>query len=56
MTRKSKLKRERPQSAQLPLFKAIDELEPENLDVRILRKWPQKIELGVNIAFPKGIL
>jgi hypothetical protein len=56
MTRKDKHKQRRPESTQLPLFKAIDELEVQNLDVRILRKGPQKIELAVDIAFPSGIL
>jgi hypothetical protein len=56
MTRKDKPKQKRPESAQLSLFKAIDELEPQNLEVRILRKGPQKIELAVDIAFPNGIL
>ena len=56
MTRKDRPKQKRPESAQLSLFKAIYELEPQSLEVRILRKGPQKIELAVDIAFPNGIL
>jgi hypothetical protein len=39
----------------LPLFQAIEDLGEQNLDVRILRKGPGKIELGVEIAFPKRL-
>jgi len=41
---------------QLPLFQAIDDLEEQNLELKILRKGPHKIELGLEIAFPKRAL
>lgn len=46
--------RRRPE--QLPLFQAIDDLEEQNLELKILRKGPNKIELGLEIAFPKRAL
>jgi hypothetical protein len=39
------------QPEQLPLFRAIDDLDEQSVDVRILRKGPSRIELGVEIAF-----
>jgi len=57
MSRKSKVAPpRRPEPVQLPLFKAIDDLEDRHVDVRILRKGPAKIELGVEIGFPKPVL
>jgi len=41
---------------QLPLFQAIDDLKEQNLELKILRKGPHKIELGLEIAFPKRAL
>jgi len=46
----------RRQPEQLPLFQAIDDLEEQNLELKILRKGPNKIELGLEIAFPKRAL
>lgn len=44
------------QPEQLPLFQAIYDLEEQNLELKILRKGPTKIELGLEIAFPKRAL
>lgn len=46
----------RREPEQLPLFQAIDDLEEQNLELKILRKGPTKIELGLEIAFPKRAL
>jgi hypothetical protein len=46
----------RREPEQLPLFQAIDDLEEQNLELKILRKGPNKIELGLEIAFPKRAL
>jgi hypothetical protein len=46
----------RRQPEQLPLFQAIGDLEEQNMDLKILRKGPTKIELGLEIVFPKRAL
>ena len=52
--RRAQASRREPE--QLPLFRAIDDLEEQNLELKILRKGPTKIELGLEIAFPKRAL
>jgi hypothetical protein len=50
-----KTETQRPIQLTLPLFQAIEDLGEQNLDVRILRKDPGRIELGVEITFPKRL-
>ena len=57
LARKDKASMQKPpEPVQLPLFQAIDDLEDQHVDVKILRKSSAKIELGVDIAFPKRLL
>lgn len=53
--RSRKSETQRPVQLTLPLFQAIEDLGEQNLDVRILRKGAGKIELGVDIVFPKRL-
>jgi hypothetical protein len=45
----------RPVPVQLPLFKAIEELGDNDMDVKILRKEPGRIQLAVDILFKDKI-
>jgi hypothetical protein len=45
----------RPIQLSLPLYQAIEDLADQNLDVKILKRDPGRIELGVAIAFPKRL-
>ena len=52
-TRKAEAKP--PVQLELPLHLAIKDLEEEHLEVRILKRDPGRIELGVDIAFPRRL-
>lgn len=45
----------RPLPVQLSLFKAIEELGDKDMDVKILRKEPGRIQLAVDILFKEKI-
>jgi hypothetical protein len=50
-----KTETQQPIQLKLPLFQAIEDLGEQNLDVRILKKEAGKIELGVEITFPRRL-
>jgi hypothetical protein len=43
----------RPRPIQMSLFDALEDLQDEHLDVKILRKGPGRLELGLEIGFKK---
>jgi len=46
----------KPEQLLLPLSQAIEDLGDEDVDLKILRKSPGRIELGVKIQFPRRLL
>ena len=46
----SKIKAER-RAVQLPLFKAIEDLESGDMDVKVLKREPGRLVLGLDILF-----
>ena len=55
MTAGGRPRRHTPSPVQLPLFKAIEELKDQDMDVRITRKDPGRIRLAVDIVFREKI-
>lgn len=47
------LQKARPMPVQTSLFDAINDLHDENIEIKILKKQPGRIELGVEIGFRK---
>jgi hypothetical protein len=47
------LQKPRPQPVQMSLFGALQELQDDDLEVKILRKGPGRLELGLEIGFKK---
>jgi len=45
------LQKPRPRPVQMSLFDVLDELQDENLEVKILRKGAGRLELGLEIGF-----
>jgi hypothetical protein len=45
-----------PVQLELPLVKAIEDLQDRNVQVSIVRKGPGSIELSLGIAFPKRVV
>ena len=43
----------RPKPVQMSLFEAIHDLHDDNLDVKIVKKGPGRLELGLEIGFRK---
>lgn len=43
----------RPKPVQMSLFQAIDDLQDDNLEVKILKKGVGRLELGLDIGFKK---
>ncbi len=45
----------KPPMVQLPLFKAIEELQNNDMDVKITKKEPGRIRLAVDIMFREKV-
>lgn len=47
------LRKSRPSPVQMSLFDALNELRDDHMEVKILRKGPGRLELGLEIGFKK---
>ncbi len=47
------LQKPRPRPVQMSLLDALNDLDEKNVDVRILRKGPGRLELGLDIGFKR---